>query len=217
MRPDFILFDLDGTLSDPLEGIANCMNHALVHFGYPARSKAELSRYVGPPIDINFGKETGSKDPEHIAALIERYRERYAIYGHLENQLYGGVPGMLDGLAAAGIPMAVCTSKRADFAEKILVHFGLSDYFRFVDGGDIGIHKWQQIAALRAANKIPANTLMVGDRGVDLIAAHRNGLASAGVLWGYGSLDELAAQKPRYLFDQPAQLLAAVREAETQV
>ena len=214
MRPDFILFDLDGTLSDPLEGIANCMNHALVHFGYPARSQAELSRYVGPPIDVNFAKETGSQDPAHIAELIARYRERYAIYGHLENQLYGGVPGLLDGLARAGIPMAVCTSKRADFAEKILIHFGLSDYFRFVDGGDIGIHKWQQIAAMRAAGKVPENTLMVGDRGVDLIAAHRNGLTAAGVLWGYGSLDELAAQKPRYMFDQPAQLLAAVLEAE---
>ncbi|MBB5192936.1 phosphoglycolate phosphatase [Silvimonas terrae] len=215
MRPDFILFDLDGTLSDPLEGIANCMNHALVHFGYPARSQSELSRYVGPPIDINFAKETGSKDPAHIAALIERYRERYAIYGHLENRLYGEVPAMLAGLAEEGIPMAVCTSKRRDFAEKILVHFDLQDYFQFVDGGDIGVQKWQQIAAMRAANKVPENTLMVGDRGVDMIAAHRNGLTAAGVLWGYGSLDELAAHKPRFLFDQPGQLLAALRQTET--
>ncbi|MFO1338658.1 MAG: HAD hydrolase-like protein [Burkholderiaceae bacterium] len=84
--------------------------------------------------------------------------------------------------------------------------FGLDSHFQLVDGGEIGVQKWQQIAALRAAGRVGDASLMVGDRAVDLVAAHRNGLCGAGVLWGHGSAEELHAESPRYLLDAPAQL-----------
>ncbi|MCP3953361.1 MAG: HAD hydrolase-like protein [Desulfobacterales bacterium] len=84
---------------------------------------------------------------------------------------------------------------------------GIRHHFEFVDGGDVGIHKWQQLQALRDKRSLSQKTIMIGDRDVDLIAAHRNGLASAGVLWGYGSRTELASENPKYLFEAPAQLV----------
>lgn len=206
LRPDLILFDLDGTLSDPLEGFARSMNHALTHFGYAARAPGEFAPYVGPPIEDAFRELTGRDDKTEITALIARYRERYADIGYTENTLYPGVPGALEGLRAAGIALGVCTTKRRDFAEKILTLFDLRQHFRFVSGGDVGIAKWQQIAALRAGGEATTNSLMVGDRAVDLTAAQRNGLAAAGVLWGYGSHAELAAHAPRHLFAAPGEL-----------
>lgn len=203
---DFILFDLDGTLSDPLEGIGNCLNYALAHFGYPTKPLAELARYIGPPLDQSFIAETGSSDSAHIHALVAKYRERYGDVGYAENKLYPEIPAALAALQAAGIPMAVCTSKRGDFAEMIVQRFGLSDFFRFVNGAEIGTHKWQQIAALRERGIVTERSAMVGDRGVDLIAANRNGLTGVGVLWGYGSRAELAAEQPRHIFEMPAQL-----------
>jgi phosphoglycolate phosphatase len=86
--------------------------------------------------------------------------------------------------------------------------FGLHDYFLFVSGGHIGIHKWQQIERLIAAKQVTLSSLMIGDRAIDLGAAHKNGLQSAGVLWGYGSEAELCAEKPSYLFRQPGEWLA---------
>ena len=102
--------------------------------------------------------------------------------------------------------MGVCTSKRKDFATRILTMFGLIHHFRFVDGGDVGMHKGQQIEALLAQRKASKSSIMVGDRAADMIAAHRNGLRAAGVLWGYGSREELAQEAPSHIFDSPSEL-----------
>jgi phosphoglycolate phosphatase len=204
---DRIVFDLDGTLSDPLLGIGRSINHALVHHGFPELAMAALSRYVGPPIDETFATLTGRSDPVAIAAFVEKFRERYGETGYAENVLYPGIADVLSELRASGIPLALCTSKRQDFAEKILEMFGLREHFDLVSGGDVGVHKWQQMAALRAEGHVSAATLMVGDRANDLVAAHRNGMAAAGVLWGYGSREELAAEQPRYLLESPVELL----------
>ena len=142
-----------------------------------------------------------------IGALVAKYRERYAEVGYSENILYPGIAEALDSLGRAGMPMAVCTSKRVDFAEQILEMFGLRHHFRFVSGGEIGTHKWQQMAALLSQNRVTPSSVMVGDRAVDMVAAHRNGLTAAAVLWGYGSPAELHAQSPRYCFAAPGDLL----------
>lgn len=134
------------------------------------------------------------------------YRERYGDVGYAENTLYEGIPQALAALAEAGLPLGLCTSKRRDFALMILALFKLDHHFALVDGGEIGVHKWQQIAALRAAGRVGEESLMVGDRAVDLVAAHRNGLHGAGVLWGHGSREELQAESPRYLLEAPGQL-----------
>jgi phosphoglycolate phosphatase len=204
--PDLVLFDLDGTLSDPLVGIGRSINHALAHFGHAQRELLELAVYIGPPLDQAFRALTGSQSPDEIAALVAKYRERYSDVGYSENALYPGIPEALENLRRAGVPLAVCTSKRADFAERILQMFGLRAHFRFVSGGEIGTQKWQQIEALAAAGAVTASSIMVGDRSVDVIAAHRNGLQAAGVLWGHGSRDELESERPRHLFEFPAQL-----------
>ena len=205
-RHDLVLFDLDGTLSDPLPGIARSINYALSYFGYPERDPCEIAAYVGPPLDQTLRSFTEAQSADRVAALVDKYRERYGEVGYSENVLYPGITGALQALRDADVPLAVCTSKRADFAEKILRRFGIRAHFRFVSGGDIGIEKPQQIATLREQRLVGPSTLMVGDRAVDLVAAHANGLQSAGVLWGYGSRGELAAETPRYLFASPDEL-----------
>jgi phosphoglycolate phosphatase len=204
---DLVLFDLDGTLSDPLPGIGRSINYALSTFGYAPLELSKLAMYVGPPLDETFKSIAGIASPGEIDALVARYRERYADIGYSENALYPGIADALMRLREAGVPLAICTSKRTDFAERILEMFGLRSCFSFVDGGDIGVHKWQQIQGLLSERRISTSTVMVGDRALDMAAAHRNGLQAAGVLWGHGSRAELTSEQPRYLFDSPPELL----------
>lgn len=207
MRHDKLLFDLDGTISDPLTGIARCINHALHHAGYRTYTEAELGPFVGPPLDQTLQAITGSSDQNEIRTLVEKYRERYADIGYAENQLYQDMDIVIARLYEAGTVMAVCTSKPPAYAEKILELFDLRQYFRFVSGGDIGIRKWQQIAELKALGLATERTLMIGDRNVDLTAALRNHLPSAAVLWGYGSAEELLSHDPLHVFRRPGELL----------
>lgn len=205
---DVILFDLDGTLSDPLVGIGRSINHALAHFGYAPLELSALSAHVGPPLDESFRAITGLRAHDDVSRLVVKYRERYAEVGYAENELYPGIPEALAALCDAGIPLGVCTTKRVDFAERILEMFGLRHHFRFVSGGEIGIAKSQQIADLVAQGRASTSSVMVGDRAVDVIAAHHNGLHAAGVLWGHGSRAELEGERPRYLFGAVPELLA---------
>ena len=201
-----VVFDLDGTLSNPLEGFARSINHALRLQGLPEREPQALARYIGPPLYESAVELTASDDPTVHSRLIAYYRRRYGESGFAENTLYDGVPEMLHALRDAGATLGLCTSKRADFAEAILRHFGLRELFAFVSGGDIGVHKWQQLQVLREAGAVDAQSLMVGDRDVDITSAHRNGLHACGVLWGFGSREELQAVSPRHLAEAPADL-----------
>jgi len=204
--PSTILFDLDGTISDPIVGISRSLNYALARFGHPPVDEAAVRPHIGPPLDDMFRAITGIADPTRIAAYVATYRERYAEVGYAESTLYPGMAETLRLLAAADIPLGVCTSKRGDFAERILEMYGLRSLFRFVDGADVGIPKWQQIERLLGQGVIGRTSVMVGDRAVDLEAAHRSGLVSAGVLWGYGSRVEVENQHPRFLFHVPDEL-----------
>ena len=205
---DALLFDLDGTLSDPLVGIGRSINYALSHFGYPELPLSRLAVHVGPPLDQAFSSITGLRSSSALDGFVAKYRERYGEIGYSENVLYPGIPEALHSLASAGIRLAVCTSKRVDFAENILELFGLRSYFSFVCGGEIGTQKWQQIRDLLEKRAVGQSAVMVGDRAVDMSAAHRNGLHAAGVLWGYGSREELEAEQPCYLFSTPQDLLS---------
>lgn len=186
-----LVFDLDGTLSDPAVGIGRSINHALVAFGFAPISDVAVSQYIGPPLDQIFRAITGIDAAETLAALVGKYRERYADVGYAENVLYPGIPEALASLAAQGCVLGVCTSKRVDFADQILRMFGLRSHFAFVDGGEIGVHKDRQLGALVANGTIGPGSTMIGDRAVDVLAAKRNALRSVGVLWGHGSRDEL--------------------------
>lgn len=206
-RHSLILFDLDGTLTDPLEGIGRSLNHALTHFGYAPVTVEAMGTYIGPPLEHSFRTITGTDSAEHVQALIAKYRERYGTLGYAENIVYAGIPEALSALHARGTRLALCTSKRADFAERILELFGLRHFFSFICGGESGFEKWQLLGRLCQSGEVPADAVMVGDRKFDIQAGQRNGLAVAGVLWGYGSQEELSAGQPDYLFRTPAELV----------
>ena len=201
-----LIFDLDGTISDPAVGIGRSFNYALTTFGHAPVPESEISRLIGPPLDQGFQLVLGDATPTHLAELVAKFRERYGAVGYAENTLYAGIPEALQQLAAANIPQGVCTSKRADFAERILALFDLRELFAFVDGGDVGISKAQQLAALRASGAISAASIMIGDRAVDIAAARANGLGAVGVLWGHGTEQELRTAKPDRLLAAPAEL-----------
>ncbi|MEM9604459.1 MAG: HAD hydrolase-like protein [Pseudomonadota bacterium] len=204
------LFDLDGTLSDPLEGIGHSINHALQAHGHDALPFDVLATCVGPPLDQSFARLTGVSDPEALMSMVLSYRERFLDTGYAENTLYPGVTDALDALQRAGVAMALCTSKPEPGTRMILSLFGLTDYFGFLSCGDVGVEKWQQIEALRAAGTVDGKAIMIGDRAVDIEAGRRNGIATGGVTWGYGTREELTAARPDLWFDQPADWLASL-------
>jgi phosphoglycolate phosphatase len=210
---EYILFDLDGTLSDSAPGLVRSINHSLVHHGYAERSFPDLLKYFGPPIDQAFAHLIDSLDRAHINSLVTVFRERYSTIGYSENKLYDGIDIALQILHQSGVNLGVCTSKRTDFAEKVLQLFDLRKYFQFVCGGDIGIQKWKLLAGLLQKKIITSNSIMVGDRDVDITAAHKNGLHSAGVLWGYGDMAELAAHNPTFIFSSPSELTKLLMSA----
>ncbi len=214
-RHDLILFDLDGTLSDPLVGIGRSINYALAHFGYTTLELPQLAAYIGPPLDESFATITGVTSERDLAAFVAKYRERYAEVGYSENVLYPGIVEVLVQLRRAGMPLGLCTSKRHDFAEQILEMFDLREHFEYVSGGVIGTPKWRQIEALVASGQASPDSVMIGDRAVDVDAARRNGLHAGGVLWGYGSAPELAEAQPHYSFASPTELLELLSRPDT--
>ena len=199
MTPDpaDVVFDLDGTLSDPIQGIHRSLNHALEYHGFEPVPRNRVAQFIGPPLDHTLRVLTGATESDEIAALVAKYRERYSITGYAENILYPGVGEALRVLQRHGVTMGVCTSKRADYATRILEMFEIRDSFAFIDGGEIGVEKWEQLAKLKELGAVCGRTVMIGDRAVDMTAARRNGLCAGGVLWGYGSRKELAAEQPK--------------------
>jgi phosphoglycolate phosphatase len=205
-RPTSLIFDLDGTLSNPAEGIARSINYALLAFGYTPIARDDVSQYIGPPLDQTFRAITGSSSAEHATEFVAKFRERYADVGYAENTLYDGIPDALSALRDRGHVLGLCTSKRVDFADRILRLFGLREHFTFVSGGDVGIHKGEQLRALLHDGAIDTTSVMIGDRAVDVRAAKQNGLRSVGVLWGHGSEAELIAAEADTLLREVREL-----------
>ena len=201
------LFDLDGTISNPLEGIHKSINHALLAFGHDAVTSAQVRSMIGPPLTEIFESILGPVDEANMIGLIDTYRERYADVGYTENIVYEGIPDMIHSLHDAGLRMGVCTSKRADYAGRIIDMFGLGDYFLFVDGGDVHITKATQIERLVASGIDATKTVMIGDRAVDIDAARRNSVASIGVAWGFGDHTELDQANADHIVHSPRELL----------
>jgi phosphoglycolate phosphatase len=214
MKVSTVVFDLDGTLSDPGVGITRCVNYALEKRGYAARAEAEICAEIGPPLDLMFKKFIPGIDKPGIEQLVADYRERFGVHGYKENQMYHGVPEALAALKAKGLKLGVCTSKPAPAATRILEHFGLLSVMAFVSGGDIGIAKQSQLEVLLSDGSIDSRAVMVGDRGVDLSSARNLGLRSAGVLWGFGSLDELQRETPALVLEAVADLPVSFESAD---
>lgn len=201
-----LVFDLDGTLTDPALGVVRCMNYALTSFDYSPLPDHQISRHIGPPLEDTLALLSGSDDPAHITALAAAYRERYGEFGFKENSVYDGIVEMLQTLQCRGRRMIVCTSKLQINAIKVLNEFQLLDYFELVNGALEPGPKSSQLARLLEQGIIDQDALMIGDRHVDLRAASANGLKAAGVLWGYGSEKELQDESPAMLFRTPREL-----------
>jgi len=201
-----VIFDLDGTISDPSVGIGRSINYALAAFDRPNIPQAEIVPYIGLPLEDIFRRSAPTATGETIRGMIAKYRERYADLGYAENEVYTGIPEALENLASRRVAMGVCTTKRKDFAERILTLFGLRSYFAFVCGGDVGVRKEEQLRSLIREGTADPDAAMVGDRAVDVTAARANGLRAVGVLWGCGSRAELRGAAPDQLLEIPDEL-----------
>lgn len=195
MQYSKVLFDLDGTLTDPGEGITKSVAFALAHFGITVPSLEALYCFIGPPLSESFTEYYGF-DEEKTATAIAKYREYFARQGIFENRLFDGISALLRDLKAAGKTLLLATSKPEAFAKEILKHFALDGYFSVVCGAPMhaprGYGKADVIKAAleRAGITDTADAVMVGDRHHDIDGAHQMGLAAIGVLFGYGSRAE---------------------------
>lgn len=198
-----ILFDLDGTLTDPGIGITNSVWHALKKYNISVEERKELYCFIGPPLIDSFVKYYGFSEDQAREA-VAYYREYFADKGKFENEVYDGVETMLKQLKDAGKKLIVATSKPEVFAKQILDYFGLTQYFDFVAGATLDetrVKKAEVIAyALESCGITElSDAVMVGDREHDVIGAKTVGLDCIGVLFGYGSREELEQAGADYI------------------
>ena len=217
MRYKNVLFDLDGTLTDPAEGITNALMHAQRRLGREVSPREALYVFIGPPLIEMFMSEWGLARAESQQALVY-YREHFATRGLFENVPYPGIEGCLAELKAAGLRLFVATSKPEPLSLRILEHFSLLPYFEAVAGSTMDetrTKKGEVIAyALRTYDLDPRETIMVGDREHDVLGAAENGLPCVGVLYGYGSREELTAAGAAALAADLTELSALLRGKE---
>lgn len=204
-----VLFDLDGTLTDPWEGITRCVQHALASFGIEAEQE-ELTTFIGPPLVESFEVRYGFS-PEDAHRAVEVYRERFSAVGMFENELFEDIPELLAELRRAGVRLAVATSKPEEFALPIARHFGIDGYFDVVAGSRAECARMTKAdviadALLRLGSPDLDGTVMVGDRKHDLIGAREAGIPAIGVSWGYAPDGELASYDPIAIVDTVGEL-----------
>ena len=211
---DIILFDLDGTLTDPGEGITNSVAYALGKYGIEVTDKKELYKFIGPPLKDSFMKYYGFSEEEAIKA-IEYYREYFRDAGIFENKVYEGVVDMLSTIKESGRRIILATSKPEEFAMRILQHFGLKKYFNVVAGASMDSSRSKKGDVIAYAISLcddfdKDKSIMIGDREHDMLGAKENGLKSLGVLYGYGSEEELKKAGADYIVSTPADILKLI-------
>ncbi len=202
-----LFFDLDGTLTDPRDGIVRSIQYALKELGRMSPSAAELTRYIGPPLHESFSILLGTSDASRVEQAIALYRQRFAVEGIFENELYPGITVALTTLKARAHSLFVVTSKPTVFARKIVDHFALQAYFHNVYGSELDgtrANKAELIAHVLEQEHIPSNdAAMIGDREHDIKGALANAVQPIGVLWGYGSRAELIQAGAPVLCETP--------------
>lgn len=200
---EYILFDLDGTLTDPGEGITNSVAYALKKFNISVEDKTELYRFIGPPLIYSFMNFYGLNYENGLKA-VEYYREYFSVTGIFENKLFDGIHKLLAEIKKSGKKIALATSKPEQYAVRILDHFDLTQYFDFI--GAATMDETRSIKAdvitytldnLGITDK--SKVVMIGDRHHDIDGANQNDLDSIGVLFGYGSRDELENAGATYI------------------
>lgn len=201
MKQKHILFDLDGTLTDPMMGITKSVRYALNYYGIEVNNLNDLLPFIGPPLRDSFQEYYGFDEAKANEA-VEKYREYYKNDGIFDNKVYRGMKECLQTLKDNGKKLYVATSKPEFFAKQIIEHFSLSKYFEYIGGSEFNSRekKAEVIEYVLKTNQIDNNdVIMVGDRKHDIIGAHENKIPCVGVLYGYGTEDELKQYQADYL------------------
>lgn len=206
-----VLFDLDGTLTDPKIGITKSVQHALQKAGVMVNDLDELEPFIGPPLQVSFQEIYGFNDTQ-ITQAIRDYRERFTERGMFENKLYEDIPALLAHLKQQEYILTIATSKPTVFAEQIIKYFQLESYFDLVVGSHLDGSRSDKSEiieeVLQQFDSYPKERfIMIGDRKYDLIGARKNQIDAIGVTYGFGSLEELKNEEPTYIVDNVNDLL----------
>jgi phosphoglycolate phosphatase len=211
-----LCFDLDGTLTDSAPGIVACLNHALRELGAPPLPDDQLRAHIGSPLRVIFRRLLTDADDVRLDRAIVAYRQRFEHIGLVENQLFPEVADALRELRLRGHQLAVVTAKPTTVATRVLEHFAIDHLFASVHGATASDEPCDKAeclaAALRHANATPQDTVMIGDRVDDVVAANACGVRMVGVEWGYGSREELIAAGATCLVPTISALLAWLTE-----
>jgi phosphoglycolate phosphatase len=217
-----VLFDLDGTLSDPKVGITRSIQYALAGLNRPVPTDDDLTWCIGPPLRQSFATLIQTSDSASLDRAIDLYRDRFASVGLFENTLYPEIPNLLQKLRGSGYKCFVATSKPQIFAKRIIEHFQLATLFDGIYGSELDGRRSDKGELLHHIIQIeqlsPQTTMMIGDRKHDIIGAKCHNLKTIGVTYGYGTADELIAHGADYLAHTPTEiltLLASVASSKT--
>lgn len=209
MKQKVILFDLDGTITDPKIGITKSFQYALQHFGIQVDNLDALEPVIGPPLKKSFS-EFYHLSEDQIERAIEKYRERFSTVGLYENEIYDGMENLLKELSEAGYILEIASSKPTVFVEKICEHFKIKQYFTHIVGSFLDGRRGEKEEvveeAIRLSKATPDHIIMVGDRIYDVIGAHKKEIAVIGVSYGYGGRQELEEAGADVIVDTVAQL-----------
>jgi len=213
--PGTLLFDLDGTLTNPEKGITLSVAYALEHFGIHVEDVSSLRKFIGPPLQDSFMEFFGFS-PERANEAIEKYRERFSVTGIFENVPYEGIHSLLETLCSEGYRLAVASSKPEVFTRRIIEHFGMSAFFTAVCGSELDGRRSDKAEVIAYALDILGSpdrdsVIMIGDRKHDIIGAKKNGLRSIGVLFGFGDEAELSAAGADYIAASPSDVYTIIR------
>ncbi|MBD2629687.1 HAD family hydrolase [Trichormus variabilis] len=205
-----VLFDLDGTLTDPKPGITLCIQYALSELGYKPPDTNELLWCIGPPLKSSFSQLLQTSDDTLLEEAISLYRSRFSTIGLFENSLYPQIPETLKVIRTAGYQTFVATSKPQIYATRIIEYFDLVSLFDGVYGSELDGNrslKGDLISyIIERESLLHSTVVMVGDRLHDIIGAKKNNIASIGVTYGYGSREELETHKADLIADYPKEI-----------
>ena len=195
-RPDVVLCDLDGTITDSIPGIYRCLRLALPLIGLPDMSDEQLRAFLGPPLHYTL-KEVYSKSDEEVAAFVTAYRCEYFGGGEYEFDVFPGMASLIADIGASDMKLALATAKPIESAVRVLTRAGLIEHFDFVSGSELDLLRQDKPSVIAyavsglGADPTSITAMMIGDRKEDVLGAHHHGFSSIGVLWGYSDDGEL--------------------------
>lgn len=205
-----VFFDLDGTLTDPKEGIIRCLQYSLESLGRPYPGELEAKDFIGPPLRSTFEKLLSSNEKPLVEKAVSLYRERFSEVGLFENIVYPGIADLLSTLHENSFRLYIVTTKPKIYADRIVKHFLLEQWFSDIFGTELDgrfDNKAELIEFILSQMKLsPEETVMVGDRREDIVAGKANLIRTLGVTYGYGDKQEISDSAPDYVCDNPSEI-----------